>query len=441
MNKNAHFEQALAAIQSLIRIPPRPYQARAATALRSIRALLQALDNPQYAYPTLHITGSKGKGSCALLLEQILQAAGYRVGVFTSPHLQHWTERFRIEGQPISETRFAALVETVWPQIDIRQAANPHDPPTFFDALTAMALVLFQQEKVDYAILEVGLGGRLDATNIIEPAVCCITSIELEHHDKLGPTLLDIAREKAGIIKPGAPVICGQLPPSTQNLIDARAASFDTPVLCYERDFKIQPLADGQLLYAGFDLQQVVEFPLAAPLHQLNAALAISCALALKSASRPQLLKALDNGLGTATLPGRCELISHQPWILLDSAHTLASATALRCFIDTLPVKQVHWLLSFTTGKQAPDLVASLHRPGDRITLTQADAIRSQPAHTYLESLRRQIDTNIVVIANPQQAILSCLADLLADELFCISGSVYLVGQARQLLLQRFALD
>lgn len=427
------FEQALATLQSLILTTARPYQSRAATALHAIRALLRGLDNPHRGYPIIHITGSKGKGSTALLLEQLLSAAGYRVGVFSSPHLQHWTERFRIAGQAISETRFAELMEAIAPGIEALRSANPYDPPTFFDALTAMALLLFQQEQVDYAIVEVGLGGRLDASNIVEPVVCCITSIELEHTDKLGPTLLDIAREKAGIIKPGASVVCGPLPPAAQALIDARAATFQVPVQRYGRDFNIQAGPDG-LLYQGLGIQQTIRFPLSAAQHQLNAALAISCALSLPPRPPPQLLGVLSHALATAHLPGRCELLSRQPWIVIDGAHTTDSAAALRRFVDSLPCRRVHWLLSFTSGKQPQSIVDALYRPGDRITLTQADPTRSQSAAPVTTLLSQHLGLAVEAIADPRQAVLRCRASLADDELLCVSGSVYLAGLARSLL-------
>ena len=430
------FEQALAYIQSLILPQPRPYQSRAATALNAIKAILARLDNPQQAgYSIVHITGSKGKGSTALLLERILNAAGLRVGVFTSPHLQHWTERFRVGGQNLSERGFAELVQAIKPAIEAQQALDPYDPPTFFDALTTMGLLLFRQQQVDVAIIEVGLGGRLDSTNIVDPSVCCITSIELEHTDKLGPALTDIAREKAGIIKPGAPVICGPLPAAAQAVIEARAATFDAPVWRYGRDFEVLEL-QSEPVFSGFGIQQCFSLPLTAPQHRLNAVLAISCALCLKAAPAGQITTAAVKGLRDARLPGRCELISRGPWIVIDGAHTIDSAWVLRRFIDTLPVRRTHWLLSFTSGKQPQAIAQILYRPGDHITITQAEATRSQSATSVAERLRKVLNSDAQVIDDPSTAILSCCDSLAPEELLCVSGSVYLAGLARQRLTE-----
>ena len=426
------FEQASRYIQSLILPQPRPYQSRAATALNAIKAILNWLGNPQQTYRIVHITGSKGKGSTALLLERILVSAGLRVGVFTSPHLQYWTERFRVDGENISEHCFAELAQRVKSAIEAQQAADPYDPPTFFDTLTAMSLLLFRQQHVDVAIIEVGLGGRLDSTNIIDPSVCCITSIELEHTDKLGPMLTDIAREKAGIIKPGIPVVCGLLPASAQAVIDARAATFNAPVWRYGCDFQIAEQGLN-LVYGGFGIQHSFAWPLNAPQHRLNAALAISCALCLDAAPKARIASALQ-GLRDIQLPGRCEIISRQPWIVIDGAHTLDSAAALRRFIDTLPVGRTHWLLSFTSGKQPQAIASLLYRPGDRISVTQADPSRSQSAAELAFGLQDAVGIDVCTLDDASAAILTCRDTLRPDELLCVSGSVYLAGLARQLL-------
>jgi len=180
--------------------------------LGPIRALLRRLDHPERDLPALHIAGSKGKGSTALMIEAVLQATGRRVGTFTSPHLETWTERFRIEGRDVEGSELARVIDRMRPHVDVLRAGDPALAPSFFDVTTAAALVLFREAAVDFAVLETGLGGRLDSTNVCLPAVTCVTSIEYEHTDKLGSRLGEIAAEKAGILKPNVPVVLGPLP-------------------------------------------------------------------------------------------------------------------------------------------------------------------------------------------------------------------------------------
>jgi dihydrofolate synthase/folylpolyglutamate synthase len=192
--------------------------------LAPIRALLDRLGAPERGLSVIHVAGSKGKGSTALFAESVLRAAGARVGTFTSPHLERWTERFRIDGDGGAADRLAAAVAELRPHVDALRDAGGDTVPSFFDATTAAALLLFRDLRVDHAVLEVGLGGRLDSTNAVAPAVCCITSIELEHTDLLGDTLAAIAGEKAGILKPGVPAVCGELPREAFAVVERRAA-------------------------------------------------------------------------------------------------------------------------------------------------------------------------------------------------------------------------
>ncbi|NCF28208.1 MAG: bifunctional folylpolyglutamate synthase/dihydrofolate synthase, partial [Gammaproteobacteria bacterium] len=200
-------DQAVAFLMSLVREDPRPYQARARLAQLPVRALLARAGNPQVSLPVVHIAGSKGKGSTALYLEAILHSAGLTTGTFTSPHLQRWTERYRVDGREITAEEFAALFARLQPHVLGLLHQDEASAPSFFDVLTAAALLLFADQGVDCAIIEAGIGGRLDATNVVQPMLSCITSVELEHTDKLGASIAAIAGEKAGIIKMEVPVI------------------------------------------------------------------------------------------------------------------------------------------------------------------------------------------------------------------------------------------
>jgi dihydrofolate synthase/folylpolyglutamate synthase len=432
--------EAGAFLESLVLAEPRSYAERARYALQAVAALLDRLDNPQRQLKIIHITGSKGKGSTALLLEAILRAAGLRTGTYTSPHLQRWSERYRIDGQEIAAERFAALMELLRPHVTALQTGPLETRPSFFDAATAAALLLFQQEKVDYAIVEVGLGGRLDATNIVEPVVTCITSIELEHTDKLGHTLAAIAAEKAGIIKPAVPVVVGRLPGEAERVITLRAAEQQAPLLQFAGAFRLEPLSTSingnscRLISDDLDLE--LELPLLGEHVTHNAALAAICARQLAALDQPMLEQAIRQGLHNAVLPGRCEIISRDPWIVVDGAHTVQSAAALRRLLESLPVRHVHWLLSLTVRKNPHLLCDVLLRPGDRLTLTKADGQRSQEPDAIAALIRPYYSAvEIEVIAEPAAAVRHARSRQTADTLLCITGSVYMAGLGRGIVM------
>jgi folylpolyglutamate synthase/dihydropteroate synthase len=221
--------EAEAWLEGLINLERSPAELRRARlSLAPVEALLARVGEPQRGLRVVHVAGSKGKGSTALLGEALLRAVGLSTGTFTSPHLERWTERFRIDGHEVPGDALAAAVTRLRPHVDaLRQGA---DPPSFFDVTTAAAFLLFAEAGVDVALVEVGLGGRLDSTNVVAPAVCCITSIELEHTEKLGDTLAAIAGEKAGIAKAGVPLVVGALPAEAAEVVEARARALGCPL-------------------------------------------------------------------------------------------------------------------------------------------------------------------------------------------------------------------
>ena len=198
--------------------------------LAPVRGLLERLGEPHRRVPCVHVAGSKGKGTTVLLAERLARAAGLRTGSYTSPHLRRWTERLRIDCEPVEDHVFASLIERTRGPAEV-MAGDPASPgPSFFDVLTAAALLHFAESRVDLAVLETGLGGRLDATNVVTPLACCITTIELEHTDRLGTTLRAIAGEKAGIVKPGVPLVLGRVAGEARDAILARARDVGAPV-------------------------------------------------------------------------------------------------------------------------------------------------------------------------------------------------------------------
>ena len=406
-----------------------------------IRALLERLGSPERGLRVLHVAGSKGKGSVALLAESLLRAAGQRVATFTSPHLERWTERFRVDGAEVEPEALAAALRELRPHVDALRAAGGERVPSFFDATTAAALCLFRDAQVDAAVLEVGLGGRLDSTNAVSPALCCITSIELEHTDRLGDTLAAIAAEKAGILKPGVPAVCGALASEAAAVVEARARELGCALarVGQEITWRAAPArdGDGQLLTlddAGRRLQ--LELPLAGRHQAANAALALAAARRwLPPGFEAQRFERVARaGLAGAVLPGRVEILSRNPWWVVDSAHTAASAHALAEVLRSLD-RPVDFVLSVSAGKALAAILTELLPLARSLTFTRAEPSRSlapEEIAAATRALAPQLPQRVV--PNPHLALRAAREALAPDGVLCATGSVYLAGIARRVL-------
>lgn len=429
-------EQAIAFLEGLVRPDPRPYAARAPLAQRCVRALLERVGNPHAGLRVVHITGSKGKGTTALFTEAILEAAGLRTGTFTSPHLERWTERYRIGGREISASDLAHAIETLRPHVAALCIDDPDNAPTFFDVATAAALLLFREAVVDCAIVEVGIGGRLDATNVVDPAVSCITAVELEHTDKLGTDLGSIAREKAGIIKPGRPTVIGSLPDAALRQVERRAAQVQVPLLQLGRELQVEVGPARELRtpivvsLAGQHVEALLPVP--APHLAAGAALAFGCAERLGILDPDTLADATRRGLATTTLPGRCEILRHRPWVVVDGAHTVASARALRTMLDSIPAAERRFVLSVSGQRDPAALARELFAGNECVIATRADAERSLDAAELAAALQRtHPQLRLTVESNPAAALALALSALQPETLLCITGSVYMAGLGR----------
>jgi dihydrofolate synthase/folylpolyglutamate synthase len=432
--------------------------------LRPIHALLDGLGRPEQTLSVIHVAGSKGKGSTCLFAEAILLELGSSVGTFTSPHLESWVERFRLDGQPIDEARLVDAVRRVRPHVEALRAGPRETWPSFFDATTAIAFLLFAEAGVDRAVIEVGLGGRLDSTNVVSPCVTCITSIELEHTDKLGPTEAAIAGEKAGILKPGVVAILGPLRPEARAVVRARAEAVGAPVREWGEAFEGLEPAPSQgseaplhaLRYVepgGFELEFELVMP-GAPA-RTNAALAIACVRALDAWSDEVISHAASAALSRARLPARIERLPHDPAVLIDSAHTARSARALADALATLAPKGFDLLLSVSSDKDLRVLLEPLLPAARRIWTTCADPDRSLPAEDLAARIRELVGParEVRAIADPVEAIGAARAGLTSDatdrprlepgaiaetptepRMLCVSGSIYLAGLARRVL-------
>ncbi|MEF8833710.1 MAG: Mur ligase family protein [Halofilum sp. (in: g-proteobacteria)] len=412
---------------------------RGADPLAAVRALLCELDNPHRDLRVIHIAGSKGKGSTALYTERLLGALGLRTFTFTSPHLERWTERLRLDGaEAMPERGFAALAA-------VRDAsARSGIVPGFFEALTVAGLWLAAAERIDWCVIECGVGGRADATNIVEPAATIITGIELEHVDRLGPRLSNIAREKAGIVKPGAPLIAPRLAPELDSILAARAHAAGTPFLRVEQEAEAAsgPGVDdivhwhhGPRGVSAAGPGWHVQTALAAPGAHMagNAVLALAAIHALAPAPVESLRRAADVLNGTA-LPGRMETVCERPWVIVDGAHTGASATALAAAIADLRAARLHLLLSCSSGKDLDAVLTPLLAVASAVTVTRADPTYSLPAGTLGGQVRAHKDTLAIdVIEDLEAAVARACADDPGRTLVLATGSVYLAGGVRAL--------
>jgi dihydrofolate synthase / folylpolyglutamate synthase len=355
--------------------------------LERIEALLAALGNPHRQVPVVHVAGTNGKGSVCAYLASVLTQAGYRVGRYTSPHLVSWRERICIHEQPISAADLLAVLQQVEAAIDPAQPS-----PTQFEVITAAAWLYFARQAVDIAVVEVGLGGRLDATNVCDrPLVTVITSLSREHWQRLGPTLAHIAREKAGILKPGCPAVVGSLPPEAATVVQQRIAALGCPAVW---PAPAQAVAPGWAEFSGLQTAQAgspdgplhpLKYPLPLPgPHQLiNSALAIATLQLLQAQGWTISEEAIVSGMAKARWPGRLQWVTwpdaagNPHKLLIDGAHNPAAAEALRAYVDQVlsGLKQdqgapaVAWLMGMLSTKDHADIFKALLRPGDRLHL------------------------------------------------------------------------
>ena len=314
--KLGNLAEATSYLEGLINHERRPGFSYARLNLEPVRGLLDALGRPHESLDVLHVAGSKGKGSTCLFAEAILLALGDSVGTFTSPHLESWVERFRIDGRPIDEARLVTAVDRVRVEVDALRSGPAETRPSFFDATTAVAFLLFAEAGVDQAVIEVGLGGRLDSTNIVKPVVTCITSIELEHTDKLGETEAEIAAEKAGILKPGAPVILGELRSEADIVIRSKARAVGAPMRACGHEFDVAriidaaepdifPLNPQRMRFraaGGFEFES--DLAMSGRPALVNAGLAVECVRALGRHPDAAIVRAAQTSLAKRRLPG-----------------------------------------------------------------------------------------------------------------------------------------
>lgn len=414
-----------------------PHAARGDRPLAAVEALLAALDDPQRGLRVVHIAGSKGKGSTALFVEALLERLGRRTFTFTSPHLERWTERFRLDAAEADPRASLDALEAVR-----AAAARSGIVPGFFEALTAAGLLLARRAGVDWAIVEAGVGGRADATNVVTPRVSVITGIELEHTERLGASTEAIATEKAGIVKPGAPLLAPVLEAPADAVLAAAAARAGSELVRVRRSpGPARTSADPASVYWHHDGTTLtacgagwsVRTHLAAPGAHMaaNAVLALATVARLGLASQESLQHAA-RVLRTLQLPARMETLSLLPWVMIDAAHTHASAAALAAVVQELRPVRVHLLLSLTAGRDPAAMLAPLLPLADAVTVTRADRDHSLAAGTLAASVRAQRPgLDLAAVEEVGAALAHACDDRPGETLVLAAGSVYLAGAVR----------
>jgi len=433
MNAEQVYEQLLTRVGEA---NPRPR-------IEPVRRLAELAGSPQLDFPVIQVAGTNGKTSTSRAIESLLRAHGLRTGLFTSPHLVDFTERFQIDGAPIDEAVLASAWEELLLPLEVVDAeleASGQGPITFFEALAVLAFAAFADAPVEVAVVEVGMGGEWDATNIADAKIAVITPIDLDHTAILGPDIQTIARTKAGIVKPGSVVVSAEQDPDALAEIEAAAAERGARVLVQERDFR---LVEDRLAVGGRQIDVLGTAgrsydPAFVPLygrHQAeNTVLAIAAVEAFFGADRPLPEEVLDEGLGQLTSPGRLQLISADPIVYVDAAHNPHGAEALvRAVTESFAFEEVALVVGVLEEKDSAGLFAALAPIAHRVTVTPVASPRTSRAEALYEAAIENIPDTPIEIADSLPEALEearAWAGRAEGRAVLVVGSVVLVGEA-----------
>jgi len=436
------YRAALSYLNSTVnyeRKPPLPGD-DAAYNLSRMQRLLAALDNPHRQFKCAHVAGSKGKGSTVAMLAGMLQNCGYKVGAYMSPHVQDVRERILLNGQMIPEAVFARLVNKA-----ASAAKKPRvGEPTYFELMTAVAFLHFAEAKVDIAVIETGLGGRLDATNVIKPEVVGITNISLDHVEQLGNTLEEIAREKAGIFKPGITVVSSPQRDGVNRVLRKAAEDLGCPVRMTAREnnfsyrFESSRLTGPHTricLTTPTSHFEHVRAPLLGDHQAINCALALGMLDVLKTRGFAiDDRKAID-GLASVSLPGRMEMVRENPRVLVDGAHNAASVDALmRAIGQNIPYDSMVIIFGCQKDKDIPGMLSHIRLGADKIIFTSTGSPRSADP-VDLAARFTEISSKMCQVADDLGEAFSIAERAVTrEDLICVTGSFYLVGRAKRFL-------
>ena len=425
------YAKALQYLESLAKFGIRP-------GLDRIEALMKLMGNPERKYRTIHVTGSNGKGSTTAFIASILQSSGIRTAMFTSPHLESYTERMVIDDERIGEEDFARAIDHVRIHVE-NMLKLDYEQPTEFEVLTAAALWYFAEQEVEYAVIEVGMGGLLDSTNVIWPQVSVITNVALEHTDRCGGTIAEIAEHKAGIVKLGTPVVTAAKAEAL-NIIFEKTELLHARLYQLGRDFFVQ-------LKAVIDKKQGLVFRsnehgnfvgLKTTLigeHQAeNCGCAIMTAHILSLKDSRITPRSIVEGVNLTRWAGRFEYMSDKPDIIVDGAHNLAGATALRAALDEqYKLRPIIFVFCVLAVKDVSGMWEVLFRPVDSVIVTAPLSYRAATADDVAAQIKAE---RVETAPTIEEAIKRAIAWAGEDGAVCVCGSLYLIGTARAKLLE-----
>ena len=407
--------------------------------LDRIRRLLKELGDPHHRFRSIHIAGTNGKGSTASYIVSVLKESGYRTGLYTSPHLNRFTERITISGEEIPHEKVAHYTEKLF---DIIHSSGPDFKPTYFEVTTAMAFAYFAEELVDFAVIETGLGGRLDATNVVIPEISLITNVALEHTDYLGETIEEIAREKGGIIKTGVDIITGEVDPRVLKVLQEICEKQGSRLVRADHEIRAgQITKDPSRGSRTFDFRgeaarwDGVSIALLGPFQVRNALLALGAleSLIRKGVSIPEA--ALRRGLSNARWPGRMEVISHDPFVMVDGAHNPHAAEALLTALEEdLDYRRLILVIGILQDKDIPAVVNPLIPYAAHLVLTKPENTRGSDPHLLSKTIQ-QPGLKVWVKDRIPEAVDFAGSLYEKGDLILVTGSLYTVGEARGYLL------
>ena len=406
--------------------------------LRRLEDLLERLGRPHLASPTVHIAGTKGKGSTAALIASVLREAGYRVGLYTSPHLHSFRERIVVNGQPIAPEEFVAAVEQARPHIDAINARPQWGRISWFEVLTTVAFLHFARQGADVQVLEAGLGGRLDATNVVpQPLVSVITSISLDHTQILGNTLAQIAREKAGIIKAGRPVVSSPQSAEALAVLEEVAQARGAPLVVAGRDLtwrQESASVDGQVFTVDGRLGSYrLQTPLLGDHQMENGAAAVGALEVLQEQGRAVSAAAVERGFLHVRWPGRLQVLG-RPWLVVDGAHNVDSARRL---VDALPqyftFQRAVLVAGVSADKDLAGMAGQFARLFHHVVATRSHHRRGAEPEA-LASVFRQAGMSVETAPSVEAALAVARAQTGLGDLICVTGSLFVVAEAIECL-------
>ncbi len=403
--------------------------------LDNIREFLGRIGNPEKNLKSIHVAGTNGKGSVCAIVAEIMRTHGLKVGLYTSPHLVDFRERIRVNDRPISEGDVIRLGLVLKETMEAMASESNEKQLTFFEFTTGLAFKYFEEIKVDMIVAEVGMGGRLDATNVLDPDVSVITRIGMEHTNYLGSTIQEIAREKAGIIKQGVNVVTCERKPDALTVIESTCMKKRSPLRCIGKDFEIssvnQTVHGTEFDYRGMRTIKGLSTRLLGGYQADNAAAAIATLEALDEAGMAFTDGDMRKGLASVRWPGRLDVISREPLVILDGSHNPEGVATTVSVLRSLDLQPLTFVVGCMDDKDARGIVRALAPIASKMVVTQARFKRALPAGTLMDTVKQEFEGETILSPDARVALETGLSDIQGKGL-CVIGSLYVVGEAIQ---------